>query len=53
MIRHIVLPAAAGADRAAAEPGVAWLALVVAEQVNANAGLGFRSARPRSSCATT
>jgi sulfonate transport system permease protein len=43
MIRHIVLPGALPQVLVGLRQslGVAWLALVVAEQVNANAGLGF------------
>jgi sulfonate transport system permease protein len=43
MIRHIVLPGALPQILVGLRQslGVAWLALVVAEQVNANAGLGF------------
>jgi sulfonate transport system permease protein len=43
MIRHIVLPGALPQALTGLRQslGVAWLALVVAEQVNANAGLGF------------
>jgi sulfonate transport system permease protein len=42
-IRHIVLPGALPQALTGLRQslGVAWLALVVAEQVNANAGLGF------------
>jgi sulfonate transport system permease protein len=43
LIRHIVLPGALPQALTGLRQslGVAWLALVVAEQVNANAGLGF------------
>jgi sulfonate transport system permease protein len=43
MIRHVVLPGALPQALTGLRQslGVAWLALVVAEQVNANAGLGF------------
>src|ERR1035441_411836 len=43
LIRHIVLPGALPQMLVGLRQslGVAWLALVVAEQVNANAGLGF------------
>jgi sulfonate transport system permease protein len=43
LIRHIVLPGALPQVLVGLRQslGVAWLALVVAEQVNANAGLGF------------
>ncbi|HTU96960.1 MAG TPA: ABC transporter permease [Solirubrobacteraceae bacterium] len=43
MLRHIVLPGALPETLVGLRQslGVAWLALVVAEQVNANAGLGF------------
>jgi sulfonate transport system permease protein len=43
LIRHIVLPGALPQTLVGLRQslGVAWLALVVAEQVNANAGLGF------------
>jgi sulfonate transport system permease protein len=43
MIRHIVLPGALPQMLVGLRQslGVAWLALVVAEQINANAGLGF------------
>jgi sulfonate transport system permease protein len=43
MIRHIVLPGALPQILVGLRQslGVAWLALVVAEQVNASAGLGF------------
>ena len=43
MIRHIVLPGALPQALVGLRQslGVAWLALVVAEQINANAGLGF------------
>jgi len=43
VIRHIVLPGALPQILVGLRQslGVAWLALVVAEQVNANAGLGF------------
>ena len=43
LIRHIVLPGALPQALIGLRQslGVAWLALVVAEQVNANAGLGF------------
>lgn len=43
MIRHIVLPGALPQALVGLRQslGVAWLALVVAEQVNTNAGLGF------------
>jgi sulfonate transport system permease protein len=43
MIRHIILPGALPQVLVGLRQslGVAWLALVVAEQVNANAGLGF------------
>ena len=43
MIRHVILPGALPQALVGLRQslGVAWLALVVAEQVNANAGLGF------------
>jgi len=43
MIRHVILPGALPQTLTGLRQslGVAWLALVVAEQVNANAGLGF------------
>ena len=43
MIRHVILPGALPQALTGLRQslGVAWLALVVAEQVNANAGLGF------------
>ncbi len=43
MIRHIILPGALPQMLVGLRQslGVAWLALVVAEQINANAGLGF------------
>jgi sulfonate transport system permease protein len=43
MIRHVILPGALPQFLVGLRQslGVAWLALVVAEQVNANAGLGF------------
>ena len=43
MIRHIILPGALPQALVGLRQslGVAWLALVVAEQVNANAGIGF------------
>ncbi|MGO9080961.1 MAG: ABC transporter permease [Streptosporangiaceae bacterium] len=43
MIRHIIVPGALPQILVGLRQslGVAWLALVVAEQVNANAGLGF------------
>jgi sulfonate transport system permease protein len=43
IIRHIVLPGALPQALVGLRQslGVAWLALVVAEQINANAGLGF------------
>jgi sulfonate transport system permease protein len=43
MLRHIVLPGALPETLVGLRQslGVAWLALVVAEQVNVNAGLGF------------
>ena len=43
MIRHIILPGALPQVLVGLRQslGVAWLALVVAEQINANAGLGF------------
>ena len=43
MIRHIILPGALPQILVGLRQslGVAWLALVVAEQINANAGLGF------------
>ena len=43
LIRHIVLPGALPQALVGLRQslGVAWLALVVAEQVNANAGLGY------------
>ena len=43
LIRHVVLPGALPQMLVGLRQslGVAWLALVVAEQVNANAGLGF------------
>jgi len=43
MIRHIVLPGALPQILVGLRQslGIAWLALVVAEQINANAGLGF------------
>lgn len=43
IIRHIVLPGALPQALTGLRQslGVAWLALVVAEQINANAGLGF------------
>jgi sulfonate transport system permease protein len=43
MIRHVILPGALPQVLVGLRQslGVAWLALVVAEQVNANAGLGF------------
>ena len=43
MLRHIILPGALPETLVGLRQslGVAWLALVVAEQVNANAGLGF------------
>ena len=43
MIRHVILPGALPQVLTGLRQslGVAWLALVVAEQVNANAGLGF------------
>jgi sulfonate transport system permease protein len=43
VIRHIVLPGALPQALVGLRQslGVAWLALVVAEQINANAGLGF------------
>jgi sulfonate transport system permease protein len=43
LIRHIVLPGALPQALVGLRQslGVAWLALVVAEQINANAGLGF------------
>jgi sulfonate transport system permease protein len=43
MIRHLVLPGALPQVLVGLRQslGVAWLALVVAEQINANAGLGF------------
>jgi sulfonate transport system permease protein len=43
MLRHIVLPGALPQTLVGLRQslGVAWLALVVAEQVNVNAGLGF------------
>ncbi len=43
LIRHVILPGALPQALTGLRQslGVAWLALVVAEQVNANAGLGF------------
>jgi sulfonate transport system permease protein len=43
LIRHVILPGALPQTLVGLRQslGVAWLALVVAEQVNANAGLGF------------
>jgi len=43
MIRHVILPGALPQILVGLRQslGVAWLALVVAEQINANAGLGF------------
>jgi sulfonate transport system permease protein len=43
MIRHLILPGALPQMLVGLRQslGVAWLALVVAEQINANAGLGF------------
>ena len=43
MIRHIILPGALPQILVGLRQslGIAWLALVVAEQINANAGLGF------------
>jgi len=43
MIWHVILPGALPQALTGLRQslGVAWLALVVAEQVNANAGLGF------------
>jgi len=43
LIRHVILPGALPQTLTGLRQslGVAWLALVVAEQVNANAGLGF------------
>jgi ABC-type nitrate/sulfonate/bicarbonate transport system permease component len=43
LLRHIVLPGALPQVLAGLRQslGVAWLALVVAERFNANAGLGF------------
>ena len=43
MIRHVILPGALPQALVGLRQslGVAWLALVVAEQVNANAGIGF------------
>jgi sulfonate transport system permease protein len=43
MIRHVILPGALPQALTGLRQslGVAWLALVVAEQVNANAGIGF------------
>jgi sulfonate transport system permease protein len=43
MVRHIILPGALPQILVGLRQslGVAWLALVVAEQINANAGLGF------------
>jgi sulfonate transport system permease protein len=43
MIRHIILPGALPQVLVGLRQslGIAWLALVVAEQINANAGLGF------------
>ena len=43
MVRHIILPGALPQVLVGLRQslGVAWLALVVAEQINANAGLGF------------
>jgi sulfonate transport system permease protein len=43
MIRHVILPGALPQVLVGLRQslGVAWLALVVAEQINANAGLGF------------
>jgi sulfonate transport system permease protein len=43
MIRHVILPGALPQTLVGLRQslGVAWLALVVAEQVNANAGIGF------------
>jgi sulfonate transport system permease protein len=43
LIRHVILPGALPQALVGLRQslGVAWLALVVAEQVNANAGLGF------------
>jgi sulfonate transport system permease protein len=43
LIRHVILPGALPQTLTGVRQslGVAWLALVVAEQVNANAGIGF------------
>ena len=43
MVRHVILPGALPQILVGLRQslGVAWLALVVAEQVNSNAGLGF------------
>ena len=55
LIRHIVLPGALPQMLVGLRQslGVAWLALVVAEQFNANAGLGYMITQAPSSCGTT
>ena len=56
MIRHIVLPGALPQTLVGLRQslGVAWLALVVAEQINANAGPRLHDQPGHaSSCATT